>query len=265
MTGYSVYRNGTLLGQTSSLTYPVSGLTCGTSYAFAVESRDTAGNVSTTRTSLTSSTSACADTDPPAVPSGLRASTVGQTALTLQWVAGTDNVGVAGYSVYRNGTLLGQTSSLTYPVSGLTCGTSYTFAVASRDAAGNVSVTRASSTVSTAACSPTPTSLNKLPWAPPALSNPTTINVTNQNSRLFLSAGQDYVIQMPSTPLTASGGLWLIGGRNVVVIGGEIFDDSPIPSGSSSMRRTASMRRVRPEPCISKGSGSTAVESARRS
>ncbi len=38
---------------------------------------------------------------------------------------------------------------------------------------------------------------------------------------------------MPSTPLTATGGLWIVGGRNVVIVGGEIFDDSPISSSES--------------------------------
>lgn len=38
---------------------------------------------------------------------------------------------------------------------------------------------------------------------------------------------------MPTTPLTAKGGLWLIGGRNIVVIGGEIFNDTPITAPES--------------------------------
>jgi hypothetical protein len=63
-------------------------------------------------------------------------------------------------------------------------------------------------------------------WQPPSLTAPVTINVTNANSKLYLNAGQDYVVNMPSTPLTVSGGLWLIGGRNVVVVGGEIRNDS---------------------------------------
>jgi chitodextrinase len=244
--GYSVYRNGTLLGQTSSLTYAVSGLTCGTSYTFAVETRDTSGNASTSRTSLAASTSACVDTDPPAVPSGLRASTVAQTSLTLQWTAATDNVGVTAYSVYRNGTLLGQTSSLTYPVSGLTCGTSYTFALESRDAAGNVSVTRASLTVSTAACSPAQPSGGALLWAPPALTNPTTVTVSSSNRVLDLNAGQDYIVKMPSTPLGQNPdrglpALWVRGGRNVVIIGGEIVINQLAAAGDSNYHQRGLM------------------------
>lgn len=233
VSSYAVYRDGIALGQTSSLTYPVTGLACGTSYTFVVTAQDAAGNVSPTGTSLTVSAASCPDTQPPTAPTNLVVSTPSQTSLTLTWAPGSDDVGVVGYSVYRDDTPLGETSDLTYKVSGLTCGTSYVLAVESRDAAGLVSTQRATLTASTAACATPPSSGNKLPWAPPALSNPTTIKVTNQNSRLFLSAGKDYVIDMPSSPLTASGGLWLIGGRNVVVIGGEISDNSPISSGTS--------------------------------
>jgi len=71
-------------------------------------------------------------------------------------------------------------------------------------------------------------------WPPPVLSHPTTITVTNENARLVLDSEKDYVIRMPSTPVTAEGGVWLIGGRNVVVVGGEIFNDTPIPEGTSA-------------------------------
>ena len=47
--------------------------------------------------------------------------------------------------------------------------------------------------------------------------DPATIEVTNRESRLYLDAGKDYVVELPSTPLTAPGGLWVVGGRNVVV------------------------------------------------
>ena len=70
-------------------------------------------------------------------------------------------------------------------------------------------------------------------WPRPVLSNPTTIRVTNDNAQLFLEPQRDYVIEMPSTPVTVSGGVWIKGGRNLVVVGGEIYDDTPIPPGTS--------------------------------
>jgi hypothetical protein len=59
------------------------------------------------------------------------------------------------------------------------------------------------------------------------------ISVSNANARLYLEAGKDYVVAMPDSPLTVPGGLWVIGGRNVVVVGGEISNDTPIASPTS--------------------------------
>ncbi len=75
---------------------------------------------------------------------------------------------------------------------------------------------------------PTVPAAAQLYWPQPKLSSPTTIKVTNENARLLLEPDKDYVIKMPATPVTAEGGVWIVGGRNVVVVGGEIFDDTPI-------------------------------------
>ena len=65
--GYGVYSGGSLLGSTASRSYSVSGLACGTSYAFAVDAYDAAGNRSGKATRSVE-TSAC--TPPPPPPSG---------------------------------------------------------------------------------------------------------------------------------------------------------------------------------------------------
>jgi hypothetical protein len=58
VTGYNVYVGGTRVGSTAAAAYTASGLNCGTSYDFAVEAFDSAGNVSS-RAAITASTSAC--------------------------------------------------------------------------------------------------------------------------------------------------------------------------------------------------------------
>ncbi len=68
-------------------------------------------------------------------------------------------------------------------------------------------------------------------WPAPPLSHPTTIAVTNDNPRVYLKPDKDYILQLPATPVTAEGGVWVVGGRNVVMVGGEIFNDSPITDG----------------------------------
>ena len=56
-----------------------------------------------------------------------------------RWNASTDNVGVTGYSLYRNGAKAGSTTATSYTFTGLACGTTYTLALTAYDAAGNES------------------------------------------------------------------------------------------------------------------------------
>lgn len=69
----------------------------------------------------------------------LTASGIGQSSLTLSWTAAEDHVGVTGYRIYKGSELLATLArdELTYTVTGLSAGTSYTFKVEAGDAAGN--------------------------------------------------------------------------------------------------------------------------------
>ena len=71
----------------------------------------------------------------------IRSYYVTANTVTLSWGASSDNVGVTGYNVYNGNTLVGSVSgsTLSYPVTGLTPDTSYTFNVKAVDAAGNQS------------------------------------------------------------------------------------------------------------------------------
>jgi chitodextrinase len=91
------------------------------------------------------------DTTPPSVPTGLSATAVSSTQINLSWTASTDNVGVTGYDVFRNGTQVGTTATTSYQDTGLTPDTTYSYTVAAYDAAGNVSAqsTAASATTTT--------------------------------------------------------------------------------------------------------------------
>lgn len=63
----------------------------------------------------------------PNTPTGLSASAVSQSQINLSWngVAGDKE----GYKVYRNGAYIGSTGATTYQVTGLSCGTTYSFFV----------------------------------------------------------------------------------------------------------------------------------------
>jgi chitodextrinase len=153
VTGYGVYRDGTLVGSTSQRSYTISSLTCGKSYVVAVDAYDAAGNRSAKSSSVTVATSTCpvSDTQAPTTPGNLRATSATESSVAVAWNASTDNVGVTGYNVYRDGTFVATTTATSHNLTGLTCATSYTFGVEALDAAGNKS-TRASLTAATAAC-----------------------------------------------------------------------------------------------------------------
>ena len=70
---------------------------------------------------------------------------------SIGWSASTDNVGVAGYRVFRNGNQIGTTASTSYADSGLTASTTYAYTVRAYDAAGNVSASSATLNVTTTA------------------------------------------------------------------------------------------------------------------
>ena len=74
-----------------------------------------------------------------------------QNSLTASWTASTDNVGVAGYTVYVNGAASSAAAVTSHTISGLACGTTYTIGVDAYDAAGNHSA-QTSTTMPTSAC-----------------------------------------------------------------------------------------------------------------
>src|SRR5207248_6346726 len=89
--------------------------------------------------SASASTPAPPDTTPPSVPTGLRATAVSSSQINLSWTASSDNVGVSGYRVFRNGAQIATTSATSFTNQGLSPSTTYSYAVAAFDAAGNLS------------------------------------------------------------------------------------------------------------------------------
>ncbi len=79
------------------------------------------------------------DNSPPSVPGGLKTSNVTGTFIDLEWGASIDNVGVAGYRVYKQGVEVTTTSTRTCRVAGLEPNSPYSFSVSAYDKAGNES------------------------------------------------------------------------------------------------------------------------------
>ena len=84
-------------------------------------------------------TTAGTDATAPTQPSGLSATASGATQINLSWTASSDNVGVAGYTIRRGGTVIASTGTTAtgYSDTGLSPSTGYSYTVDAYDAAGN--------------------------------------------------------------------------------------------------------------------------------
>ncbi len=79
------------------------------------------------------------DKIPPSTPANLSGISGNPTQASLTWNASTDNVGVAGYYLYRNGIKVLTTAQTSYQDMGLTGSTTYSYFIESFDLGGNVS------------------------------------------------------------------------------------------------------------------------------
>ncbi len=64
-----------------------------------------------------------ADTAPPSTPTDLTGAAAGAIGANLSWNASTDNVGVTGYIVRRNGVLVAMPATTSYADTGLSAAT----------------------------------------------------------------------------------------------------------------------------------------------
>src|SRR5215213_2307639 len=82
-----------------------------------------------------------ADTTAPSTPTSLTATTHSASQADLSWGGSTDNVGIASYDIYRDGTLLTSVGYVTsYSDTNLTLGSTHSYQIKARDAADNTSI-----------------------------------------------------------------------------------------------------------------------------
>lgn len=79
------------------------------------------------------------DNDPPSAPTNLVATATSWDKIDLAWDAATDNIGVVGYYIYRDGVQVADVTGTSHTDTRLTPVTTYSYYVQAYDAAGNVS------------------------------------------------------------------------------------------------------------------------------
>ena len=143
------------------------------------------------------------DSTAPTAPGVITASQLSDRSVALTWPASTDNVAVTGYRIYRDGILAGSSSGPSYTDAGLSASTTYNYAVAAFDAAGNQSARSAPVAVTTRA----PDTV-----APSAPGQPAASAITSSTLSLNWSAATDnygvsqYLIRRDGTQVGTSTG-----------------------------------------------------------
>jgi chitodextrinase len=172
--------------------------------------------------SLFSQTGGVADTQAPTAPTNLTPSNITDKSVKLTWTASTDNVGVASYVIYRDGGYLKAVVGATfYDVTGLVLGTTYSFTVKAKDAAGNSSATSNAAKVTAVAVG---SGVDVV--APTAPSSLVASGVTDKSVKLTWVASSDNVG-------VASYVVYRNGAYIKTVVGATLFDATGLTLGSS--------------------------------
>ena len=118
-------------------------------YVYGIDINDSTKSILLTGSPKTFIVASPTDTTPPTVPANLTATAVSSSQINLTWAASTDNVGVAGYKIFRNGTQVNTSTTRSYSDTNLTSSTAYTYRVVAYDVAGNSSAQSSQITATT--------------------------------------------------------------------------------------------------------------------
>ena len=148
---YRIYRGGTQIAASTMNAFTDSTVAGNRTYNYTVRAIDSASNLGAASTAASVTTP---DVTPPALPASLSA-VASASSVALAWPAATDDVGVTGYELSRDGAVIA-TVGTTSQTDSVGAGT-YGYSVVALDAAGNRSApATASATVAGPAPPPPP-------------------------------------------------------------------------------------------------------------
>ncbi|WP_406290071.1 discoidin domain-containing protein [Streptomyces sp. NBC_00209] len=139
VTGYDIYADNTLLTIGGDVTTYTDTRPASSTVSYYVRAKDAAGNVSGNSNTVTRKGDS-GDTQAPTAPANLSFTEPSSGQIKLTWTASSDNKGVTGYDIYANNvlrkTVAGDVTTYTDTQS---AGTTVSYVVRAKDAAGNVS------------------------------------------------------------------------------------------------------------------------------
>ena len=133
----------TQLGSTTSITM------ASTVYVGLAVTSHSDGTLCTTTFDNVTAPGGSGDSQAPTVPSGLTVGTVTSSSVALSWTGSSDNVGVTGYKIFRNGANVGTSATASFTDTGLTSSTTYSYKVNAYDAVPNESAQSSQVTATT--------------------------------------------------------------------------------------------------------------------
>ncbi|OAS14383.1 family 16 glycoside hydrolase [Paenibacillus oryzisoli] len=132
---YQVYRNCASIGTSLGTSFTDTGLTASSRYFYSVVAYDYNGNAS-------GGLGRCINTQitdlPPSIPGNLAGGISGKS-VALSWNSSTDDNGVTGYKVFRNGTEIATVTDTTYRDFNINSTTSYSYTVKAFDIRNSLS------------------------------------------------------------------------------------------------------------------------------
>jgi chitodextrinase len=135
--GYRIYRDNRRVGFSAGTAYSDIDLATSTNFRYIVSAVDNAGNESFSSNTVQISTQTGLEKIRPSGPRYLRTNIISHNKARFDWPAATDNVGVTGYMIFRNGLHIASVNGTAFEEAGLAPLTVYSYRVSAFDAAGN--------------------------------------------------------------------------------------------------------------------------------
>lgn len=135
--GYTIYRDGVAIDTSPTTSFSDRSVSPSTTYRYRVDAFDEAGNHSDRSEAIDVSTPRPVDVSPPSVPMNLQPTSISTSRVELDWASSSDDVGVDGYTVYRDGDAIATTSASNFDDTTVIAGATYRYRVDAFDEAGN--------------------------------------------------------------------------------------------------------------------------------
>jgi len=141
LANYRVLRDNVVIATTSALNYIDFSVSASSTHAYTITALDIAGNVSapSAAVSITTAPAIGSDTIAPSAPTNLVATLIAHKKIKLTWARSTDNFGVWGYKILRDGLVIGTSRNQNYQDKSIKDGLAHTYTVIAFDRANNLS------------------------------------------------------------------------------------------------------------------------------